>query len=817
MREDTLLSYAAVRRARALRRRPRAHRGLGAIVLAGSLILFVGAAGLIIASATVGAAVAATAYNSFTESLPSVSAMGTRDVFKTTRILDRHGNLLYELFDQSTGKRTIVRLVDLPPNVINAFLAAEDATFYENPGIEPRGIARAIWQNVRAGSVVSGGSTITQQLIRNVLLDPEERTSETMTRKLKEAALAIELSANYGKPQILEWYLNEIYFGNLSYGVGTAARTYFNKAPHELTLAEAALLAGLPQAPNRYDPFRNYQAAKNRQEYVLALMARHGFISWETAEAAQGESIQFVPPETALSTIRYPHWVFYVRSLLEERYGADLLATGGFTVYTTLDPNLQDIAEESVRRQIGVLASQGANNASLVAIEPTTGEILAMVGSPDYYDALIHGQVNAALTPQQPGSSIKPIVYLAAFLKGLTPGSLVADEAISLPDGAGGQWRPQNFDNAFRGPVTLRRALGNSLNIPAVKVLQYAGLADTVALARRLGMTSLGEASSYGLAFTLGGGDVRLIELTAAYTVLANGGAQVPIAAITKIVDSEGRVVFAHQPTREQLVDARAAYMVTDVLSDNGARTETFGPNSPLRLPGDRPAAAKTGSTEDYRDSWTMGYTPSLVAGVWVGRHDDRPMRQVLGSSGAGLIWNAFMRRALENWPIEPFEPPPGLVKESTCLSVDPETSECSQFSTDWVLQERSRSAAARLSARTVAVDRMTGKLADRDTPYTDVDFLFYRPSRSVETAAPPREYSGRTGPTRPWELLPATLVATVLPGPSATPDPNTTATPTMTPLPTRTPAPTATATPEALIRAVPLATSVFQVIEGAR
>lgn len=800
--------YAARSAARKLETRRRSGvRRVAAVYLFGLLLLLLATiAAVLTALVTIGAATAAALYHSFTEDLPSVSAITTRETFKTTRILDRNGDLLYEMFDQASGKRTVVRLSEMAPVLKQAVLAAEDATFYANPGVEPRGILRALWQNLRAGEIVAGGSTITQQLIRNVLLDPQERTSESLNRKLKEAFLALELSANYSKDQILEWYLNEINFGNLAYGVGTAARTYFNKHPRDLTLAEAALLAGLPQAPSQYDPFRNFSAAKQRQETILDLMAHHGFITEEQAEQAKAEPLQFVPLETTLSTIRYPHWVFYVRSVLEEWYGPEKLLTGGFTVYTTIDPHLQEIAEDAVRRQLSALARQNATNAALVAIEPTTGEIIAMVGSPDYNDASIDGQVNAAVALRQPGSSIKPLVYLEAFRKGMSPGTVVVDEPMALPDGTGGTWRPRNFDNRFRGPVTLRRALGNSLNIPAIKVLQYAGLTDTINLARQLGMKSLGDPSHYGLAFTLGGGEVRLVELAAAYAVLANGGVQVPITPISKIVDHEGRIIFEHKPVGQQVVDPRLVYMVTSILSDNSARQETFGLNSPLRLAGDRPAAAKTGSTDDYRDSWTMGYTPSLVTGVWVGRADNRPMRLVLGSSGAGLIWKDFMERALADWPFEPFEQPPGLVEERLCNAAG-----CNR---DLLLEERSPSVLAKQATRAMAIDQVSGRLADLHTPFSDIVFRTFRSMVTGQGPFPPTEYSERTGVARPWEVLPATIVPTIPPGPTATftpgPSPTPTITPTSTPVPTRaTEPPTLTPVPTRPPVNVPLAVQI--------
>ncbi len=804
-------------------------RGIATFFIAAVIILLLVTGSIMISMVTVGAAAAASFYHTFTRDLPSVSEMDSRDTFKTTRILDRNGDLLYEMFDQGGGKRTPVRLSDLPHVLIDAVLAAEDASFYDNPGVDARGIVRAAYQDIRAGSIVSGASTITMQLIRNVLLAPDERTSETLRRKMKEAFLAIEVSANYSKDQILEWYLNEIYYGNISYGIGTASKTYFNKEPRDLTLAEAALLAGLPQAPASYDPFRSFDRAKSRQEDVLDLMVRHGFISADVAEEAKAEKLQFVSPESTVATIKYPHWVFYVRSVLEDMYGPKALANGGFTVYTTIDPHLQDLAETSVRNHLNALAAQGANDASLVAIEPAKGEILAMVGSPDYYSTTMNGQVNAAITLRQPGSSIKPIAFLAAFMKGFSPATIVEDAPISFPDGTGRLWRPQNFDNKFRGPVTLRRALGNSLNIPAVKVLQYAGLEDTLTLARRLGMVSLGEASNYGLAFVLGGAEVRLIELATAYTVLANGGDKVPVSPILRIIDSDGRTIHQHVATREQLVDPRLAFQITDILSDNNARLETFGPNSPLRLSNNRPAAAKTGSTDDYRDSWTMGYTPSLVTGVWVGRDDDRPMRLVLGSSGAGLIWRTFMEGAHAGWPIEQFEPPPGIVRASGCRPETPTpaptpvrgtpTTTCNQTAGDWMLEERTPAAMARLAARSVAIDRTTGKLADHETPFGDVIFRTFRPAATGEGPFAPTDYSDRSGLTRPWEvltpqvlptILPGTPTSTITPGPSPTRDPNAptpTRVPTATVTPMPSPTPLATATLDASPTVVPTAT----------
>jgi 1A family penicillin-binding protein len=750
-------------------------------------ILFIGVAvfGALLGTAvTYGAVTAASAYERFARELPSVSGVGDRTVFKTSQILDRNGKLIYELFDPDQGKRRIVPLAELPEDLIRAFVAVEDSSFYDNPGIDPRGIARAVVQNFTSGGIVEGASTITQQLIRNVLLSPEERTSNTLQRKFKEAVLAMELSRSYSKDQILEMYLNEIYFGNFSYGIETASLTYFDKSARELTLAEAAVLAGLPQAPGRYDPFTNFEATKLRQEDVLDLMARNLYITREAAEAAKLEPIQFASADKGIATLKYPHWANYVKSLLEEKYSPRDVLEAGLTIHTTIDSDLQDLAEEAVRSNLRELAAQNATNAALIALDPRTGEILAMVGSPDFSDASIDGQVNATIAERQPGSSIKPLVYLAAFIKGFSPGTVLVDEPLAIAETSGRIWQPKNFDNRFRGPVTLRRALGNSLNIPAVKVLQYVGLPEAINLARRMGMTSLRDATAYGLSFTLGGGEVRLVELASAYGVIANNGLRVPATAITRIEDATGHTIFEARPTPERVVDPRYTFLVTDIMSDNNARLETFGANSPLRLANNRPAAVKTGSTDDYRDSWTVGFTPSLVTGVWVGRADNQPMRLVLGSSGAGRIWNTFMERALEGTPNEPFAVPTGVVRTGLCAGTGrPPTEECTQTVTDWFVRERSPGGPARV----VAIDRITGKLAGPETPYRDVVFQRFNQTVSGEGPYPPTEVSTRTGVARSWQAVPPTLLPTRLPESTANPSSPTPATSTRTAEPSAT------------------------------
>lgn len=785
---------ARLRQGSPQRQRHRGTQTLPQVLLAAllaSLALLVG-----LAAAATTAAVAA--YQAIARDLPSVAALPERPVFKTTQILDRYGNTLFEVFDQEAGKRTVVPLSEIPPHLIQATIATEDADFFHNPGIDLRGILRALRDNLEAGRTVAGGSTISQQLAKNVLIPPEERYEPSLSRKVREAILAFQLSRTYSKEQILEMYLNEIYYGNLAYGVEAAARVYFAKPVHDLTLAEAAMLAGLPQAPAVYDPFKDPAAAKARQAQVLDLMARHGYIDAATAERAKAEPLQYASPQA--SDLRAPHFVMYVRDLLVQRYGQRALFQAGFRVYTTLDPETQRIAEEVVAKHAPTLARQDARNVGLVALDPRTGEILAMVGSPDYFNAAIDGQVNATLADRQPGSAIKPIVYLAAFQRGFGPATVLIDEPTRFPDGPGRVYTPQNFDRRFRGPVTIRRALGNSLNIPAVKTLQYVGVRQAVRLARQLGITSLSEDRPYGLSFTLGGSEVKLLELAGAYAVFANGGHVVPVDPILRIEDSQGNVVEERPPPpSDYVVDPRLTFLITDILADNDARRETFGVNSPLRL--SRPAAVKTGSTDDYRDSWTVGYTPSLLAGVWVGNSDGRPMRFVLGSSGAGLIWHDFMERALEGEPAEPFEPPEGLVRATVCATTGYKaTGDCWPTVTDWFLAERPPAPASAARPR-VAIDRQSNKLATAYCPLPNIEFRTFGGRASGEGPYPPTEYCDLHGPQTgrppaPWEAVPTAQPTPTPPPPQPTPvSSRVVLGPTLAPLPTWTPQPTPTAT----------------------
>ncbi len=608
---------------------------------------------------------ATTAYANVSRDLPSINQISSRETFKTAQLFDRRGTLLWEFYDQEGGKRTTVPLSEISQYLIDAQLAAEDANFYSNPGVDLRGILRAAFQNVAEQDVVSGASTITQQLVRGVLLKPEERSDVSIRRKFKEALLAYQVTQKLSKSQILNLYLNEIYYGNLAYGVEAASQTYFGKHARDLTLAESAVIAGLPQSPSVYDPLRNPVGAKARQAYVLDQMVRHGFVSERDAEDARQAELRYQPRKPVFLA---PHWAVYARELIEQKYGTKLLYQGGLKIYTTLDLELQHRMEEVARANAPTLAQRDANNTSIVVMNPRTGEVLAIVGSMDYWNTEIGGQVNVALTEQQPGSSIKPLVYLSAFAKGHTPATTVVDEKIEIPDDLGRIWRPENYDKRFHGTVTLRSALGNSLNIPAVKELQFAGIESVADLAKRMGITTWDDRRRLGLSMSLGGAEVRPLDLTAAYAVLANNGLKIPPVAITKVIDADGSVVEDYKvPQGEQVVDPRYAYMVTNILSDNSARLVTFGPNNLLQMP--RPAAAKTGTTDQYRDTWTVGYTPNLAIGVWVGNTDNRPMQEVLSSMSAGKIWREAMDAASAHLqlPPEDFPRPGGLVDVEVC------------------------------------------------------------------------------------------------------------------------------------------------------
>ncbi len=586
-----------------------------------------------------------------------------RLVADSTKIYDRHGRLLYEVALPQEGTHTYLSLDEMSPPLRQATIATEDASFYRNPGFDVFALSRALVQNLRAGEVMTGGSTITQQLVRNLYLSPEERSSQSIQRKVRETILAFRLTRHLSKDKILELYLNQVYYGNLAYGIEAAAQTYFGKSARHLDLAEASLLAGLPQSPARQDPLANLPAAKARQATVLSLMADAAYVSREEASAALAEPLRF---HKTPFPIQAPHFVSYVRGLLEERFGADRVDRGGLRVYTTLDLSLQTTAEALVQRQVAALGEHDVSNGALVALDPGTGQIKAMVGSADYFSEEIDGQVNMALAARQPGSSFKPITYATALERGYTAATPLTDVRTAFLTRKGELYVPQNYDGTFHGLVSMRYALASSYNVPAVQMMDRIGVDAVLRLARDLGITTLGDTSRFDLSLTLGGGEVRLLDLTAVYAALAAGGLRRDPVAILRVEDASGRVLYEWQPAPDQpVLSPQTAYILTDILADNAARTPGFGEDSPLRL--SRPAAVKTGTTTDFHDNWTLGYTPSLVTGVWVGNADNQPMRQVSGVEGAAPIWHAFMEEALKAEPPQDFPRPDGLVDVEIC------------------------------------------------------------------------------------------------------------------------------------------------------
>ncbi|MEP7200496.1 MAG: transglycosylase domain-containing protein [Chloroflexota bacterium] len=637
------------------------------------------------------AASAVVVYTNYASTLPPASEIGrqTQQAFKTTKIYDRTGKvLLFEVFDPQGGNRTQVPLDKIPKYFRDAVIANEDRRFYDDSGtffgIDPQGILRAVY-NLATGRQLQGASGISQQLVRNVVMSPQERLEVSLQRKLKEGVLAIELNRRFSKDEILEMYLNTIFYGRLAYGVDAAAQAYFGKHVEDLTLGEAVSLTILPQFPSANSPCEDNPLrakAQEKRELAVDAMVRENYLSVEEAIKAKFEPIKCYEQ---VFDIKAPHFVFYVRKLLEDQFGVQQVYQGGLKVITTIDMDLQNEAERLAREQVSKLTAEKKNvtNAAVVAIKPTTGEIEAMVGSVDYFNDAIDGRVNVALANRQPGSSFKLFTYLAAFEKGYTPGTMVLDVRQSFADAGspGGQYVPENYDRKFHGPQRFRQALARSYNVPAVKVLSLVGVKPVVALAHRIGITTLNR-DDYGLALTLGGGEVKLLDMTYAYGVVANKGlmAGLPVSpderrpgyrelnpvAILRVEDPNGNTLYQYQkPDVKEVLDPKVAYLLTDVLDDNQTRAVAFGANSPLKL--SRPAAAKTGTTNDFKDNWTFGFTPQLVTGVWVGNSDNSSMEHSTGVTGAAPIWHDFMEFALKDKPVEDFQQPPGLIVKDVC------------------------------------------------------------------------------------------------------------------------------------------------------
>ena len=594
----------------------------------------------------------------FAKDLPSPNKLTAKDSSLSTKIFDRNDKLLYDIYGDKN--RALVKWSQLPPYVKQASIAIEDKNFYKHKGFSPTGIVRAL-VNIFVFQRLQGGSTITQQVVKNTLLTPER----TLTRKIKEFMLSIQVERKYTKDEILQIYLNEVPYGGTAWGIEAAAQTYFSKEARDLTLTEAVILAGFPQRPSFYSPFgTNPKAYIKRAQDVARRMREDDYITRDQEEklVKEIETIQFSPNDQG---IRAPHFVFYVRDLLSERFGEKLVEQGGLKVKTSLDLELQEKTQKIVAEEIGKLGDLKVGNGSAVVMDPTNGEILAMVGSKDYFAKDYDGQVNVALSLRQPGSALKPFTYATALKAGYTPAFVIMDVPTEFPGGTGQPpYKPVNYDGKYRGPSQIRFALGNSLNIPAVKMLALVGVKNMLRTAYDAGIKSLEPTDEnlrrFGLAITLGGGEVKLLELTTGYATLASGGTYHEPLAVLKVEDRNGKVLDEVREAKgKEVIGKDSAFIISHILSDNNARSAVFGPSSFLNVSG-KTVAVKTGTTDDKRDNWAVGYTTSRVVGVWVGNNDNSPMNQQIASgvTGATPIWNKVISQALEGVGSAGFEKP---------------------------------------------------------------------------------------------------------------------------------------------------------------
>jgi 1A family penicillin-binding protein len=592
--------------------------------------------------------------------LPDFKSFTERKIQSSTKIYDRTGQIL--LYDVHQNiKRTVIPYEEMGTNILNATVAIEDSEFYQHKGIRLSSIIRGtIWAKL-TGKKIQGGSTITQQLIKNTLLTPEV----TIKRKIKEWILAVKIERILSKEDILTLYINEAPYGGNIYGIEEASKAFFGKKPKEMTLAEASYLAAIPNGPTYYSPYRkNKDKLDERKNLVLKRMLDLKFITEDEYNKAKEERVVFLPEQPL--HIAAPHFVFFIKDYLEKRYGTSTLEEGGLKIITTLDYNIQKKAEESaLARAKENEKSWDGNNASVVVIDPKTGQILAMVGSRDYFDKTIDGNFNVATAERQPGSSFKPIIYSLAFEKGYTEKTTLFDVRTEFnsscnPDGTDTKttcYTPNNYDNGFRGPMTLRNGLAQSINVIAVKLLYLVGISDSIKMAHSLGITTLkNDPNIYGLSLVIGGGETTLLDMTSVYSVFANNGVRNPYQGILSVSDSNGNILEEFNSKPQQILKPNTTHILSSILSDNEARTPTFGANSVLKIPG-REVAVKTGTTNDNKDAWTIGYTPSVAVGVWVGNNDNKPMEKG-GAALAGPIWNDVMTEVLKTQPVEYFEKP---------------------------------------------------------------------------------------------------------------------------------------------------------------
>lgn len=671
--------------------------------------------------------------------LPKLDTLPDRLNVPSVRIEDRHGQLLYESFSAEGGRHTSLSLEEISPYLRAATLATEDRNFYQHPGVDLWGILRAFWINLRGREVLAGGSTITQQVARTLLLSTEEGFENTIRRKLRESVLAWRLTRRYTKDEILALYLNQINYGAMSYGVEAAAQTYFGKSAAELDLAESALLAGLPQAPSLYNPLLNPKAAQERQKIVLSLMEKDGAITAQERQLAEEEPLAF---SAAPYPMEAPHFVLWVRAQLDQMLSPEERASA-ITVRTTLDLNWQHHAERAIHHHLETIQNDksglghNVHNAALAALNTKTGAIRTLVGSPDYFAEDIAGALNMALSPRQPGSALKPLIYAAAFDPSQpnpwTPATMILDVSRNFILHDGKSYAPKNYDNRFHGPVLVREALASSYNIPAVAALDHVGLETFYTLSANAGILMRTSPEESDLSVALGGGEVTLLELTAAYGAFSNGGYRVNPYSIASIRNEAGEILYQAAPQGQvRVFDERVAWLISDILSDNTARTPGFGPNSALLL--DRPAAVKTGTTSNFHDNWTVGYTPcdsitqrpGLAVGVWVGNANHEPMINVDGLSGAAPIWHQFTRAVLSGVPESDFDPPPGLVRVSVCtLSGLLPTDLCPYQRLEWFI-EGTQPQVHDTFYQEIMFDARTGLAATENTP------LEYRQTRLV-------------------------------------------------------------------------------------
>lgn len=664
-------------------------------------------------AAVLGVLAVAALFAWYSKDLPTPGKIRERQAIESTKIFDRNGELLYEVHGDEN--RTILAEQDIPLIAKQATIAAEDRQFYEHFGVDFRGLARAIFLDVFAGQRV-GGSTITQQYVKNALLTNQK----SFDRKIKELILSLEIETIFSKDEILALYLNEIPYGSSIYGIQAAAQSFFGKDAKDITLEEAALLAAIPQRPTYFSPYGTHtDDLKARRDYILRTMAELGSVPQADADAAIAKEIAVLPQK---STIKAPHFVFFVREQLVEEFGEQMVEEGGLRVTTTLDLKRQEQAEQAIAAGMDRVRSRGGSNAALVAVSPTNGEIVAMVGSSNYFDTEHDGNVNVTLSARQPGSSFKPIVYAAAFKDKYNPASTIWDVSTDF-----GKYRPNNYSGTFRGPVSARFALANSLNIPAVKLLSLAGLDKSLETAHAMGITTLNEPERYGLALVLGGGEVKPLDMATAFSVFANGGTYRPPVSILKVETSSGNLLKEHKAGtgEKDALDPAIAYQITDILSDNAARSAVFGPRSALYFPKYR-VAAKTGTTQEFHDAWTVGYTPDIATAVWVGNNDNTAMKNADGSVVAAPIFHTFMESALGSMENHEFVRPDSVKtvtvdRLSNKLPTDSSPEKVTDLFAPWQVPKTTDDVHVK-----VRVNKQNGKLATDLTPESLIEERTY-------------------------------------------------------------------------------------------